>query len=58
MNCDYNYAFTDELRVLKAGETKRVTVSLTGASHYSNLPEGHYRLVTYGAILEADWRGL
>lgn len=58
MNCDYNYTFTDEFRVLKAGETKRVTVSLTGASHYSNLPEGHYRLVTFGAILEADWRGL
>ena len=54
MNCDYNYGFTDECRVLKAGETKRVTVSLTGASPYSNLPAGHYRLVTYGAILEAD----
>jgi hypothetical protein len=54
MNCDYNYGFTDELRILKAGETQQITISLAGASPYSNLPAGHYRLVTYGAILEAD----
>jgi hypothetical protein len=54
MNCDYNYVFTDELIYLKAGESKQITISLTGASHYSNLPAGHYRLVVYGATFEQD----
>ena len=54
MNCDYNYVFTDELIYLKAGESKQITISLIGATHYSNLPAGHYRLVVYGATFEQD----
>lgn len=55
MNCEYNYGFNDISMILKAGETKQETISLSGASPYSNLPKGHYRLVIYGVILETDY---
>ena len=55
MNCESNYGFNDISMILKAGETKQETISLSGASPYSNLPKGHYRLVIYGVILETDY---
>ena len=48
---DKNYAFTDIGYMLPAGKTQEKSYSL---GSYGSLPEGTYRLVTYGLSVEFD----